>query len=374
MLHTDIPTRDDIARLATARDRISVTIYLPTSQNPNDTESARMALKHRLFEVVKQLEAAGEDKRRIALLEESIQDLIDHAGFWAHLSTSLAVFATPDATTTFRLPNTLAPSLEVADRFSIKPLLRSVTFPQAAFVLALAQNSLRLIEVSPDSEPHEIEVPDLPENAEEFGTGGAQAGLSTYGYTVHGLEGEKVRIGQFARAIDRALRPVLAGRDLPLILASTEPLDGVYRAVNTYAHIAAESIQGNPEKRSNAELAAASRGILDGFYEAELAELKERMASQAAHGRAVTDLSDVARSATYGAVDTLVVDIDQVIPGLVDEKTGAILFSESENAVNYDVLDEIVRRAILTGAKVYAVRADDVPGGGAVAASVRFPV
>lgn len=374
MLHTDIPTRDDIVRLATARDRISVSVYLPTSPNPNDTEASRMSLKHRLFEAVTQLEAAGEDKRRIALLAESIQDLIDHAHFWDHLSYSLAVFATPESTVTFRLPNRLEPFLEVSDRFAIKPLMRAVTFPQAAFVLALAQNSVRLIEVTPESEGHDVEVPDLPKNAEAFGTGGAQAGLSTFGYTVHGLEGEKVRIGQFARAIDRALRPVLTGRDLPLILASTEPLDGVYRAVNTYAHIAADSIQGNPEKRSNAELAAASRGILDAFYEAELVALTERMASQAAHGRAVTDLSDVARSVTYGAVDTLVVDIDAVVPGLVDENNGAILFSESENAVNYDVLDEIVRRAILTRATVYAVRADEVPGGGPVAASVRFPV
>jgi len=374
VLHTDIPTRDDIVRLATARDRISVSVYLPTSPNPNDTEASRMSLKHRLFEAVTQLEAAGEDKRRIALLAESIQDLIDHAHFWDHLSYSLAVFATPESTVTFRLPNRLEPFLEVSDRFAIKPLMRAVTFPQAAFVLALAQNSVRLIEVTPESEGHDVEVPDLPKNAEAFGTGGAQAGLSTFGYTVHGLEGEKVRIGQFARAIDRALRPVLAGRDLPLILASTEPLDGVYRAVNTYAHIAADSIQGNPEKRSNAELAAASRGILDAFYEAELVALTERMASQAAHGRAVPDLSDVARSVTYGAVDTLVVDIDAVVPGLVDEKSGAILFSESENAVNYDVLDEIVRRAILTRATVYAVRADEVPGGGPVAASVRFPV
>ena len=43
--------------------------------------------------------------------------------------------------------------VEVSDRFHLKPLLRSVTFPQAALVLALAQGSVRVIEVAGDVPP-----------------------------------------------------------------------------------------------------------------------------------------------------------------------------------------------------------------------------
>jgi hypothetical protein len=38
------------------------------------------------------------------------------------------------------------------------------------------------------------------------------------------------------------------------------------------------------------------------------------------------------------------------------------------------VVDEILRRALLSGAEIFAVRTDDMPGGGAVAAGVRFMV
>ena len=82
----------------------------------------------------------------------------------------------------------------------------------------------------------------------------------------------------------------------------------------------------------------------------------------------------MARAATYGAVETLFVDIDQTVPGLVDEETGAVTLSDEDDAVTYGVVDEILRRALLSGAEIFAVRADDMPGGGAVAAGVRFMV
>ena len=63
---------------------------------------------------------------------------------------------------TFRLPNRLVGQVQVADRFHLKPLLRAVTFPQVAFLLALAQGSVRLLEVGPEIGSWEIDVPDLP--------------------------------------------------------------------------------------------------------------------------------------------------------------------------------------------------------------------
>lgn len=45
---------------------------------------------------------------------------------------------------TFRLPNDLTPLLVVSDRLYLKPLFRPVTFPHAAFVLALSENAVRL--------------------------------------------------------------------------------------------------------------------------------------------------------------------------------------------------------------------------------------
>ena len=105
------------------------------------------------------MRARDVDRQSVEAIEEGLDDLIDDTPIWAYQANSLAVFATPTAVLTFRLPNRLEPVVEAADRFYTKPLLRSITVPQSAFVLALAQGSVRLVEVSSDTAPPSPTVP-----------------------------------------------------------------------------------------------------------------------------------------------------------------------------------------------------------------------
>jgi hypothetical protein len=177
---------------------------------------------------------------------------------------------------------------------------------------------------------------------------------------------------QYARQVDQALRPLLSGLDLPLILAATGPIDAIYRSVNSYPQLLPAGLAGNPDATSNAELIAGARRLLDDVYAAELRSVQETYALRASQRRASADVADVARAATYGLVDTVLVDIDEVVPGHVDEETGAITLDSSGDAVNYGVVDEIARRVWLNGGRVLAVRRDDIPGRGSVAAILRY--
>ena len=47
---------------------------------------------------------------------------------------------------TFRLSNRLIELAVGGERLYVKPLMRAVTFPQTAFVLALAQGGVRLLD------------------------------------------------------------------------------------------------------------------------------------------------------------------------------------------------------------------------------------
>jgi stalled ribosome rescue protein Dom34 len=188
---------------------------------------------------------------------------------------------------------------------------------------------------------------------------------------IQGSEGQKVRMRQYARAIERALRPLLAGGEVPLILASTEPMDGIYRAINSYPHLAATSIPGNPEGASNEELAGSARRVLDEMNAHELEEIRELWSLRSGQERTMTDVVEVARAATQGAVDTLLVDIDDAVWGTVDDETGAVTF-EPENATSYGVVDEIARRVWFNSGRVLAVRRDDIPGNQGVAAILRY--
>jgi hypothetical protein len=370
ILHTDVPTRAQLDRLLAAREPSSVSIYLPTSPSSRG-EAERIELKNLAGEASRQLRQAGVPSGDVAAIDDELADLVDDNEFWRHQARSLAIFVTPTTSTTFRLANNLTSQVEVSDRFHVKPLLRAVTFPHSAFLLALSQNSVRLLEISPDLEPAEVELADLPTDVASS-VGKSSIRDRAPSGRIQGSEGQKTRMRQYARQVDQALRPLLNGLDLPLILAAAEPIDSIYRSVNSYPHLLATSLPGNPEAVSDGELAESARRLLDDVYAAELRTTQETYALRAAQRRASSDIADVARAATYGLVDTVLVDIDGVVPGYVDEETGAVSFDDADDAVNYGVVDEIARRAWLNGGKVLAVRRDDIPGEGSVAAILRY--
>jgi hypothetical protein len=371
-VHTDIPTRSDLEQLLAVRDAACVSIYLPTAPEESG-ERDRLEFKSLSAEALDQLSALTLERGALNNLRELLADLAEDEAFWSRQAHSLAIFATPSGVRTFQVANQLTPTVEVSDRFHVKPLLRSATFPQAAFVLALSQNGARLVEVSPDAPPVEVRVPGMPTDAASA-VGKASIADRSPDRRIQGSEGQKVRLGQYARAVEQALRPTLAGLDLPLIIAGGEPLDSIFRSVSTYPHLANTAIPGNPDTKTDGELAEESRRVLDQLYADELTELRAIYEQRVPQGRASDDLAAIARAATFGAVDTAFVDIDESVPGFVDDADGALTLDDSDDAVNYGVVDEIARRVLLAGGRVLAVRRDDIPGDGPAAAILRYPV
>ncbi len=394
MLHVDMPTRSDLEHLIAHREAACVSIYLPTTPLTRDAQADRIALGNLAREAVGQLRSGGQPAAAIQdpaaaiqdpaaaiqdpaaaiqRLEEHLNDLIEDDDFWTVQAHSLVVFATPDRLLTFRLANRLTATAEVADRFHVKPLLRAVTAGQEALVLALAQGGVRLVEVSADLPAAPVAVPDLPR---DMSAAVGRSGLDSRSPRgrIQGSEGRKVRMAQYARAVDAALRDLLAGRETPLILAATAPLDSIFRSTCTYPHLARQTIAGNPETISDHDLAVAARGILDEIHADQVRDFAALFDTRSRQGRTTTDIAHAARAATFGAVAHIAADIDARVPGRVDEQDGRVSFAEAASAATYGVVDEIVGRALLSGARVLALRREDVPGNGPLAAILRYPL
>lgn len=155
ILHTDIPTRDEI-------DRLLRTAASPacrsTSPPASSGEPERIEFKTLAAQAASRPPNAGAGTQLIRVFDEEIGFLDEDDEFWRHQARSLAAFATPEWLITFRLPNRLLSQVVVSDRFHLRPLLRTVTFPHVAFVLALAAGSVRLVEVTPDLPPTQVKV------------------------------------------------------------------------------------------------------------------------------------------------------------------------------------------------------------------------
>lgn len=372
MLYVDTPTLQDFRSLKAVRADACVSIYLPTTPITQDMDAAIIEVGNQIKAALNQLEATGFDKRRLAALAEQFDDLLDDDEFWRFQAHSLAILATPDSIRTFRLANKLQPLVEVADRFHLKPLLRAITFPHDAFVLAISENDVRLIEIFPDLPPQRLNVPNLPKDAASA-VKVSSLNNRTSMRRVMGSEGQKVRLTQYARMVDAALRPVLAGRDAPLILAANETVAAIFRSVNSHPNLLPDTITATNDRSTEAEIAAAARPLLDAAYAREIDEVRDLFDKRASDRRTTTDISDAARAATFGAIETLIVDFDEIVHGTVDDETGAVTFGE-EGPDTYGVVDEIMGRALQSGARVLAARRDDIPGGQSLAATLRYPL
>lgn len=366
-MHLDIPTDSDIKLLAEWSAPHSVSIFLRTNTSPPGYED-NIARAGGAFRSAVDALKEGADRRTWTAVEEHLEALLDDNFFWAHTGRSVAIYVTPESIVEYRLPNELTDHVNVGERFTISPLLRALTFPQAAFVLALAQNSVRLIEISPDEDAAEVELPELPDSAEDA------VGLKSIGGRAHygrltGGEGRKVRLTQYARGIEHALRPFLNGQSLPLIVAAPEPLASIFKNLTGYQHVAEHTLRGNAEEATPAELAQEARGVLDDLYAQEVEELKETFRQRRVTGRASTDLSDLARAAAFGAIATLAVDMDAEVPGNIADD-GTVDLNDTSN----DVLECLTRRALAGGARVLALRKDDMPEDVPVAGIMRYAV
>ena len=371
MLHVDIPTRSEIISLNKVRAPACVSIYLKTTPLTQQADASRIELGNLAKQARAQLEAVGFDKRELAALMEHLDDLQADEEFWSVQANSLAVLATPDTLRTFRLANELTPMVEVSDRFHLKPLLRAITFPHSAFILALSENAVRLVEVHAELPAKTVKVSGLPKDAASA-AGKSTLNDRTASTRIQASEGQNIRLRQYARKVDAALRPVLAGLDTPLVLAATGRLASIFRSVNSYPNLLPGGIEDSPDRITDADLAAASRPVLDEAYAAEIERAKALFETRSSDGRATTDLSDAARAATFGAIDTLLVDIDTVVHGSIDEVTGEVRLADGADATSYGIVDEIAGRALAQGAKVIGVRKADLPGEGDLAAILRY--
>ena len=371
-MHADIPTVAEFRTLAERRADACVSIYLPTTPLTQNTDASRIELRNLSKEAAQQLRASAFDKKRLSALEQELQELEEDEEFWRFQANSLAVLATPDDLVTYRLPNNLRPRAEVSDRFHLAPIIRTLSFPYSAFVLAISQGAVRLVEVTETMAAEEADVSGLPRDL-SAATGRAMPRDRAPTGRLQGDEGQKVLIRQFSRMVDRAIRAHLGGQTRPLILAGVEYVLAIYRSVNSYPGVLAEQILGNVEELPARELAEKARAILSGEYQRRVQELQTRFGAMRAQGRGAIDLSEIALAATQGAIDTLLFDIDSAIDGRVDD-FGNIFVAASPNALSYDVVAEVSARVLANGGKVVGVRASDLAPNATAVALLRYPI
>ena len=314
----DVVSHQEIQRMAGVAGPC-VTVLLPSTRFGPDTVGAPGRLRHRLQEAAARLADAGVGEAAAGQLLAPLHALEDDTEFWQHQADGLALFAAPGYAARFRLPIEVTEQVVVGEFFRLRPLVPLLSTDGGLFLLALAQNSVRLFHATRHS-IGELRLGAIPSS---MGEAIPQEEMARYGQShstgptstqFHGQGNEadydKVALERFFRAVDRPLTARLGTRREPLVLACVAYYLPIYSAVSRYPLVWQEAVEGNPEHRPVKELHDAAWSLVEShFAEGEAHEL-DRYREAAGTGRTLAAPAEVAAAAGEGRVDTLLLPLE----------------------------------------------------------------
>jgi Bacterial archaeo-eukaryotic release factor family 3 len=383
----DLLRREDVRELI-ERAGGGVSVFLPAHRVSPESGQDRIRLKNLLNEAEKRLVAGGLRPPAARDVLKPGRELLQADPFWSYQSDGLALFLAPGWSRVFRLPLDLPELLVVADRFHVKPLLPLLANDQRFYVLALSQNEVRLLEGTRQS-VDEVELEHVPENLAEVlkyddlekelllhiagsSGGGRRARAVFHG---HGAGGEvdKVLLERFLRSVDEGLREILRDERAPLVLASVDYEQAMFREITRYRYVLEGGIEGNPEALSPAELHERAWALVEPVFTQSRDGAARRYRDAAGRGQgAVSGAAEALQAALDGRVDTLFVPAGQQHWGTADPQTHDVAVHSGRRPGDEDLLDRAAVQTLLTSGTVYVVAPEEIPGPGPVAALLRY--
>jgi len=386
----DIITQRDIKQLINRTDPVCVSLFMPTHQSGRDIEQGPIRFKNLVREVEKYLADQGMTPRETGAFLKPAEDLLGRRPFWEHQSDGLAVFLSAETMNTYRVPLVLEERVVCGKRFHVKPLLPLLTVDGRFFILALSQNSVRLLqctrytvdEIDLAGIPGSLEqalVLDDPEKQLQFHTGTSTASTKKnraaqfHGHGV-GIDENKTNILRFFRKIDRGLQDILPPEKAPLVLAGVEFLFPIYREASDYPYLVEQGISGSPGEKSDAELHRAGWAILEPRFAAVRKKARQRFEQlRQLNDDTVSDhLADVVAAAHAQQVDTLFIARGIQRWGVFDPQANQVHLHEKPRPGDDELLDQAATQTLLNGGTVFTMAPEQMPGHTEIAALFRY--
>jgi hypothetical protein len=310
----DLVTVDAVRELAAVQGPC-VSVFLPTSRFGPETLSGPSRLRHLVDEAAESLAAGGSSEGEVKKILAPLRALLANELFWQHQSDGLALYSAPGSFAQFRVPIALPEEAFVGTSFRVRPLLPLVSADGLFFVLALAQNSVRLLHATRQS-IGELALGSIPGSMdeaipqEEMERHGQSHSTGRTSVQFHGQGNEadydKAALERYFRAIDHPLNTRLGHRGEPLVLACVGYYLPIFKEISRYPQVWDRAVEGNPEERPLAELHDAAWSLVSEHFAEREERYLDRYRQAAGTGRTASGAQEVLGAARDGRVDTLI--------------------------------------------------------------------
>ena len=352
------PTTADLRALLGPHEPPCISLYEPTHRSyPASSQEDPVRyrnLLHRAEESLRERYPA----RVVRPVLDKLERFASDGDFWIQALSGLAVFGSADDLKVFKLQQPVPELLSVADRFQIKPLIRSIQRDGRYQVLALTLAEAKLYEGTRDT----LDTVDLAGAPTTIAAALGPELTEPDSKWTRGPGGRKdqrpIDRERFFRVIDREIleRASRAAR-LPLVLAALPEHQTHFRNLSHNPFLAATGIAVNPASLTPGELRDAAWKAIGPYFENRLSALLDAYGEARGHGRASDRPDEIAAALAQSRLGTLLLEADRRIPG---------------RAADSDVLDDLAEAALATGVEVIVLPADRMPTNSGAAAVLRY--
>lgn len=376
-------SKDELKLLIEKGKAPCLSIFMPTHKAGAEVQQNAIRLKNLLKEAEDRLVTGGRRPAEVEKLLEPVQALVKNNPFWRQQSSGLAIFLCSDFFRYYRLPGDFQPSVVLAERFHVKPLLPLFNTEGRFYVLALSQKDVRLLECSrygvketrPEGLPRNIdEVLNIDAASKRLRSrSSSSGGTGPRGSTAWTDEVyTKENVVRYLQQIEKALRATLKDERDPLIVAGVDYVFSLYRDVNTYPSLAETAINGNPDQMSAEDLQALAWPVAEPWFRKEQEEAGVRYRQSIGTGLASNNLEEIVPAAHHGRVGYLFVEVGQEKWGTFNSQTGKTVLHAGARNGDEDLIDFAAIQTLGGGGKVYAIGRDSMPDREPVAALFRY--
>jgi hypothetical protein len=365
----------------------SLSVFFPVAGGGAPGRPDLVRLRNALRAARDELAAAGVGAAESEALLAPAAALAESDEFWTAPPGGVALYLAPGFFRPVRVEEGVPELVQLGRRFALRPLLPELDRPGEIYVLALSRKRVRLLAAGA-AETRELALPDLPESFAaalgelQFHSGvqahtgsGSALGRRAAIFHGHGDDDEEhfdADLASYCRRIAEVLESKLPQREAPVVLAAVGEYAPMFRQAARRLHLLAETLPGNPDLATDAELAASARRLAAREIELRIAGELARWAELRAGGRAADDLAAVLAAAEEGRVETLFLAREAERWGSYEPDLRRVVVHERREAGDEELLDRAAARTLTRGGDVHVVAHAAMPENRVAVASLRY--
>jgi hypothetical protein len=379
----ELISNEDLRSLVEHRAMPCISIYMTTERMGQETRQNPIRLKNLVNKAQSQLNKLGFGGQEVDSLLKPAVDLIDHQIFWQHQHHGLVLFLSEAINRIWQFPLNFEELVVVGRRFHLKPILPLLVGNGSYYLLSLdlkqstlyrgSRYFLDVVEVPgmPAGMEDALRFDD-PEKSLQFRTTSRTEGGKDAMFHGHGDEYDKKdNILRYFQQVDRAVRDWMGGQSAPLLLAGVDYLLPLYEKANSYPNLIPEGLDTDVKFLKEPELRERAWNRLESLFQKDEDDARDSYHIACDEGRSSHDLMEIVPAAYFGRVQTLFVDLDEQCWGTFDSQSSEVVLTDDAEG-SQDLLDYAAVHTLDKGGKVFAVKSDQVPDGGSIAAIFRY--